>query len=420
MEYILHLVGLPYAATQEEIVNFLTSSPDDISEIQICEKPDGRANGEAFAVFTNEDTAVEAVNTKHKKVMQGYTRYIEIEQSDRDCMIGSKVSERTGLKKRKNYKTTSSSWDGVIKMRGLPYSGTLADVEKFFAGLVWTKNGITVPLTAEGISSGEAFVQFANYTSANAALERHKRLIGERYIDLCKSSNNDRRVAMIRDRKARQTYGPDGNKKFIEEKKQTQVKDSTQVQWGGLNISATGPIKAGLNLNNMRQMPYGSNNMSNMMQQNNPTPNMPAPNMQASNMQPSNMQLSNMQPPNMQSPNMQAPNMQAPNMQAPNMGQNTQAGPPTIRPKNDTFPHKVMINGLAADTPNAIIQKCFSPLNPIAINNHKNGCCELAFKNHNDALMAMEKHNTAIGSTRAFLTLFSTPAVKMNDSWSSC
>ncbi len=74
----------------------------------------------------------------------------------------------------------------VVRLRGLPWDATDAQVFDFFAGLrvvgvVWT-------FTHRNRPSGEAFVTFASVGEAVKALAMHKQVLGKRYIEVFAST----------------------------------------------------------------------------------------------------------------------------------------------------------------------------------------------------------------------------------------
>merc|ERR1712080_275375 len=113
-------------------------------------------------------------------------------------------------------------------------------------------------------------------------------------------------------------------------------------QYGGMNMTG-GPIRQNMN-GNSRQNPYNLNNGSIPQQQ-------PIP--------------------------MQQPVIQQPMQPI--------SGCP--------FNHIIKITGVTASATKDDIQKFFVPHKPVAVNNHRNGMCEVAFPDHHTAVGAMEKNN---------------------------
>lgn len=93
--------------------------------------------------------------------------------------------------------------DGVVRLRGLPFSSTEVDIAQFFSGyhhllrlatlnhfqkkrifhlpdLDIVENGITIITDHAGRNSGEAFVQFSSKEAAEKALQRDREVLGDR------------------------------------------------------------------------------------------------------------------------------------------------------------------------------------------------------------------------------------------------
>merc|ERR1712156_363332 len=94
------------------------------------------------------------------------------------------VAENMSGSKQDNIK------DNVVRLRGLPFSATKADIERFFGEeYEIVKDGILLPLSADGRASGQAYVQFGNEDDATKAIEKkNKQIMGHRYIELYASS----------------------------------------------------------------------------------------------------------------------------------------------------------------------------------------------------------------------------------------
>lgn len=96
----------------------------------------------------------------------------------------------------------------VIKLRGLPWSCTPEDIERFLGDQInvvklksenidadsentdTTEGTTSICLTtnAEGRPSGEAFVELVEETDVEAALRKNNAMMGQRYIEVFRSS----------------------------------------------------------------------------------------------------------------------------------------------------------------------------------------------------------------------------------------
>ncbi|KAI8467034.1 MAG: hypothetical protein J3K34DRAFT_352532, partial [Monoraphidium minutum] len=80
-----------------------------------------------------------------------------------------------------------------LRLRGLPFSATAADVAAFLSGaaLAGGPEGIVFTFTADGRPTGEAYVEVADEASAAAAMLKHKEVMGARYIEVFSSTKHD-------------------------------------------------------------------------------------------------------------------------------------------------------------------------------------------------------------------------------------
>eukprot|EP00667_Euglena_gracilis_P013733 EG_transcript_14181 len=75
--------------------------------------------------------------------------------------------------------------DFVVRLRGLPFRATEADIVAFFAGLNVAQSVIVF---SGGRPSGEAYVELRDKLSFDGALQRNRQLMGSRYIEVFPAS----------------------------------------------------------------------------------------------------------------------------------------------------------------------------------------------------------------------------------------
>lgn len=180
---VLRLRGLPFAATESDIEEFFKGF--QLKQVQIC-KRNGRSTGEAYVQVENENAAGNAMQELNCKHMG--RRYIEIfEASESDLSPGLEGRGCLGY---------------VLRLRGLPYSATREDVEKFFETIEIHKGeeGVVFSCTASGRPTGEAYVEFLSEEAQLEAMKRHKEHMGSRYIELFKSTKADLLQALEQNR----------------------------------------------------------------------------------------------------------------------------------------------------------------------------------------------------------------------------
>jgi RNA recognition motif. (a.k.a. RRM, RBD, or RNP domain) len=80
---------------------------------------------------------------------------------------------------------------GIVRLRGLPWTCVEQDIVDFFVGIPIVPKGIHFVKNAHGKATGEAFVQLHVIESVQHALQRHKQMMGRRYIEVFKSNPVD-------------------------------------------------------------------------------------------------------------------------------------------------------------------------------------------------------------------------------------
>ncbi|XP_015787646.1 heterogeneous nuclear ribonucleoprotein F isoform X2 [Tetranychus urticae] len=181
---ILRLRGLPWQATREDVVSFFSDCriKKGVNGVYMTLSALGRPSGEAYVEMESEEDVSKGLE-KHKKNMG--SRYIEVFTSTRKEMDWS-------LRKNGPTKTDiDPALDGYVRLRGLPFDCTKADIHEFFRGLSIARDGVVLPVDHQGRSSGEAYVQFTSRETADKAMGKHKEKIGHRYIEIFKSSPHE-------------------------------------------------------------------------------------------------------------------------------------------------------------------------------------------------------------------------------------
>ncbi|XP_054717646.1 heterogeneous nuclear ribonucleoprotein H-like isoform X2 [Uloborus diversus] len=81
----------------------------------------------------------------------------------------------------------------VVRVRGLPWSATKEEIQKFFSevNIKSGSDGIHMTLSREGRPSGEAYVEVDGEEDLAKALEKHNDHMGHRYIEVFKSKKSE-------------------------------------------------------------------------------------------------------------------------------------------------------------------------------------------------------------------------------------
>ncbi|GJD12630.1 Epithelial splicing regulatory protein 1 [Galdieria sulphuraria] len=195
---IIRLRGLPWSATKEDVLNFLEGAQVIPCAVHFVLNQQGKPRGEAFVQLLSVDDVNRALEL-HRQVL-GH-RYIEVFKStpqEMSTVLSRQNGRSTSLApfSRTTYSNVSSIDDSkpffIIRMRGLPFSASADQVARFFDGIeiagCRSNGGIHIVQNQDGHPIGEAFVEFASEDALNKALQRHKQMMGKRYIELFRSS----------------------------------------------------------------------------------------------------------------------------------------------------------------------------------------------------------------------------------------
>eukprot|EP00878_Enallax_costatus_P009220 GHUV01009638.1.p1 GENE.GHUV01009638.1~~GHUV01009638.1.p1 ORF type:complete len:439 (+),score=125.06 GHUV01009638.1:149-1465(+) len=183
---VLRLRGLPFASTESDIISFFAGY--EIHEVYICRR-DGRSTGEAYVVLSSPEDASTALSSLNKQYMGN--RYIELfEAAQADLAAVKKVLEDSRLQ------------GFVVRLRGLPYSATAADIAQFFSGvqIAQDEDAIVFAQSVDGRPTGEAYVELTDEQALSLAMTWHKELMGSRYIEIFNSSKVDKLQALQQSR----------------------------------------------------------------------------------------------------------------------------------------------------------------------------------------------------------------------------
>ncbi|KAL7676581.1 hypothetical protein ACOME3_002831 [Neoechinorhynchus agilis] len=187
--HCIKLRGLPWSSSKEDILSFLDgcSVVNGIEGIHMIPRS-GPTRGEAFVELESQ-ADVETALSKHRQHMG--SRYIEVF-----------TSSATEMAHMTNPKGPMAWRDPVLRLRGIPYYCTKQDIYDFFSGLQIAHNGVYISMDEAGNASGVAFVAFVKMDTAYKALEKHRQMIGHRYVELFQSSYAEARARMVDDMEA--------------------------------------------------------------------------------------------------------------------------------------------------------------------------------------------------------------------------
>jgi len=142
--------GLPFECSDAEVKKFFQNLQIVGNGIQIVHDHKGRSMGYGYVEFISASEAEKAILRNKKRI--GH-RYIELFKATKEDMLGH-----------------------TVHMRGLPFRATRQNVLDFFAPLV--------PCKVTMFAKGECYVDFDTSLEAEAAMQKDRAEIGDRYIEL--------------------------------------------------------------------------------------------------------------------------------------------------------------------------------------------------------------------------------------------
>ncbi|XP_064396265.1 heterogeneous nuclear ribonucleoprotein F-like isoform X2 [Halichondria panicea] len=186
-DLVVRLRGLPYSATRLDIKELLKDCNIVNGEkgVTFTFLEDGRPSGEAFVDLGSEDDVAKAL--EHNNEHMG-RRYVEIFRASRgekewDLRVSCESKEGPG-----GSRDGGGGGENVVRLRGLPFGASDDQVHDFFSGLSIMPGGIVIQRDEDGKESGIGFVEFTNKDQAERALERDRKSMGHRYIEVFRST----------------------------------------------------------------------------------------------------------------------------------------------------------------------------------------------------------------------------------------
>lgn len=154
--------------------------------VALCLSPQGRRNGEALVRFISPDHRDMALK-RHKHHIG--SRYIEVYKASGEDFVNV-----AGGNNNEAQSFLSRGGQVIVRMRGLPYDCTAKQVIQFFESgenvchVMDLEEGVLFVRKPDGRATGDAFVLFDSEDSASRALQKHREIIGSRYIELFRST----------------------------------------------------------------------------------------------------------------------------------------------------------------------------------------------------------------------------------------
>lgn len=92
---------------------------------------------------------------------------------------------------------------GYLRMRGLPFTSTKADIAEFFKVYHPIEDSIALTYRSDGRATGEGYIAFHDPEDAKSAMSLHRNTMGSRYIELFISNKEEHSRAQARENVSR-------------------------------------------------------------------------------------------------------------------------------------------------------------------------------------------------------------------------
>lgn len=177
--FMVQAKGFPWSCTADDLMNFFCDCRirGGVKGIHIIHNRNGRSTGQAFIELEHEEDICKALNLHRHYLGQRFVEVYEVTNKDAEAIL------------KATQQVTES--DGVVRLRGLPFSCSEKDIVQFFSGLEIVEDGVIIVLDRKGRNSGDAFVQFATKEMAEKAQKKDREVMGNRYIEIFPSRKSE-------------------------------------------------------------------------------------------------------------------------------------------------------------------------------------------------------------------------------------
>jgi len=162
----IKLSGLPWKATEDEIVEFL-SGCEIVGNVVIIKNEAGRPSGDAVVKLVSQADLAKAMKRNRENLQD---RYIVVEETD---------SEAFDIHNNKVQKLETEE-NTFIHLRGLIWSATEEDIKKFLHDSKIKK--VVIKKNSSGRPTGDAFVELESEVDVEKAKSHNREYLGERFV----------------------------------------------------------------------------------------------------------------------------------------------------------------------------------------------------------------------------------------------
>jgi heterogeneous nuclear ribonucleoprotein F/H len=171
----IKLSGLPWKATEDEIVKFLVDC-QIVGNVVIINNENGRPSGDAVVKLMNKVDLERALKCNRNYL---HNRFVVVEETDSETFDRNSKKGHTMDKKRKIEKTDTEE-NAVIRLRGLVWSATEEDIKSFLHDCKVKK--VVITTNEGGKPTGEAVVHLDTKADVEKAKAHNREYIGARFV----------------------------------------------------------------------------------------------------------------------------------------------------------------------------------------------------------------------------------------------
>ncbi|KAG8565740.1 hypothetical protein GDO81_012961 [Engystomops pustulosus] len=199
--FCIYLKGLPYEAENKHVIDFFKKLDIIEDSIYIAYAPNGKATGEGFLEFRNENDYKTALN-RHKQYMGN--RFIQVHPITKNQMIEKIESIRKKLQSYNYVDRKDSALDMEMDKHGprlwahlsnLPYNIGRKDVFQFFnlEGIAVDESSVHVLTDNNGQGLGQALAQYMSEDDARKSERLNRKKLNGRDAFLRIVTNEERK-----------------------------------------------------------------------------------------------------------------------------------------------------------------------------------------------------------------------------------
>ncbi|KAM3922764.1 RNA-binding protein 12 isoform 1-T2 [Leptodactylus fuscus] len=203
--FCIYLKGLPYEAENKHVIDFFKKLDIIEDSIYIAYGPNGKATGEGFLEFRNENDYKTALN-RHKQYMGN--RFIQVHPVTKSQMIEKIETIRKKMQSYNYGDHKDSSLDMELDkhsprlwahLSNLPYNIGRKDVFQFFhlEGIGVEENSVQVLTDNNGQGLGQALIQFRSEDDARKSERLNRKKLNGRDAFLRVVNNEERKEIEI-------------------------------------------------------------------------------------------------------------------------------------------------------------------------------------------------------------------------------